>query len=689
MRRTVLPLLLLAMLLPTTAVAVPKTLSLQGYLRTSGGAPVPDGDYGLTVRFYDKQVGGAELYSDLSPGVKVQGGVFDMTVGVVKPLDLQAFTTAQATWVGVSIGTEPELPRAPLHAVPYAVRALVATQLACSACVGAAQLEPGVLAGLTKSGELAKVATSGLFADLTGGPDLTAYAKLGELAKVAKTGAFADLTGGPNLSAYAKLADLGPYAKAVELAAVATSGSYTDLKGTPDLKPYAKIADLPGVAQTGKFADLNGIPPLAQLGKACGSGLFVRGLLADGALDCAVPEVKVTLPPDGLAAVSNGALTNVFVVASAKTPAAPIPDNSPLGATDELDVPDVGTVQSLTVSVKVLNSDISGLTVKLYDPNLKTYVLHDKSGNGGVLDTTYPQPSMPVSGDLGGWIGKNPKGKWRLEVIDSKFFNNKDDGQLVAWKVTTQAVSAQNVEVKGDVAVLGAVLPGAFRFPIGAAAPFACTPDRLGFAYLETGSTDLKVCRGGKWTAAVFRECGNGVVEAPEACDDGAANSDAPGKCRTTCLKPACGDKIIDPGEPCDDGNDVTTDGCDACKIPCANGYLYNSVCLRAVVQTTNGNQPPAGCTPYQPAVKWGQPEYLAICNYFSPKLGKTVNCAAVDTDADGGLCNNYQALLSWEANSSPDIWLHSASFTWNPKNGANNCNLVSAGDDIVVYACK
>ncbi|TNF31269.1 MAG: hypothetical protein EP329_12610, partial [Deltaproteobacteria bacterium] len=62
--------------------------------------------------------------------------------------------------------------------------------------------------------------------------------------------------------------------------------------------------------------------------------------------------------------------------------------------------------------------------------------------------------------------------------------------------------------------------------------------------------------------------CGDGNPEAPEQCDLGAANSDAPdATCRTNCTLARCGDGIVDPGAPrnevCDDGNPFNGDGCD------------------------------------------------------------------------------------------------------------------------------
>jgi hypothetical protein len=59
--------------------------------------------------------------------------------------------------------------------------------------------------------------------------------------------------------------------------------------------------------------------------------------------------------------------------------------------------------------------------------------------------------------------------------------------------------------------------------------------------------------------------CGNGVVDAGEQCDNGAANSDsAPDACRTSCLSAKCGDGVVDTGEQCDSAMSATP-----CSITC------------------------------------------------------------------------------------------------------------------------
>lgn len=57
--------------------------------------------------------------------------------------------------------------------------------------------------------------------------------------------------------------------------------------------------------------------------------------------------------------------------------------------------------------------------------------------------------------------------------------------------------------------------------------------------------------------------CGNGEVEAGEACDDG-VNDGGYGGCAVDCsgLGPHCGDGVLNGAEPCDDGNDANGDGC-------------------------------------------------------------------------------------------------------------------------------
>jgi cysteine-rich repeat protein len=60
--------------------------------------------------------------------------------------------------------------------------------------------------------------------------------------------------------------------------------------------------------------------------------------------------------------------------------------------------------------------------------------------------------------------------------------------------------------------------------------------------------------------------CGNGLIEAGEACDLGIGN-EVGRRCTARCAEPRCGDGELDVSEACDDGNLVDRDGCSAACI--------------------------------------------------------------------------------------------------------------------------
>ena len=68
--------------------------------------------------------------------------------------------------------------------------------------------------------------------------------------------------------------------------------------------------------------------------------------------------------------------------------------------------------------------------------------------------------------------------------------------------------------------------------------------------------------------------CGDGVLDADEACDD--HNTTSCDGCSSTCTIEGCGNGMVECAEQCDDGGTASCDGCsDACKIEtCGNGVL-------------------------------------------------------------------------------------------------------------------
>jgi len=64
--------------------------------------------------------------------------------------------------------------------------------------------------------------------------------------------------------------DLKGYAVASDLAAVATTGDYDDLTDKPDLSVYAESADLATVATTGDYDDLTNKPTVPTIAAQTG-----------------------------------------------------------------------------------------------------------------------------------------------------------------------------------------------------------------------------------------------------------------------------------------------------------------------------------------------------------------------------------------------------------------------------------
>ncbi|HXJ34712.1 MAG TPA: di-heme oxidoredictase family protein [Candidatus Eisenbacteria bacterium] len=109
-----------------------------------------------------------------------------------------------------------------------------------------------------------------------------------------------------------------------------------------------------------------------------------------------------------------------------------------------------------------------------------------------------------------------------------------------------------------------------------------------------TGSI-VRICTPGLAT------CGDGVrVAACEECDDGVANGNAPGGCRADCRRARCGDGVVDAGEACDDGNTTSCDGCSAAcavepGIACGDGVRNQACGEECDDGAANGNTPD-GC---------------------------------------------------------------------------------------------
>lgn len=138
---------------------VPRLISFQGTLRDDDGTLLPDGNYDMTFRIFNVEMGGEYLWEE-SRTVAVTGSMFSVALGEVVSLDLP-FDTQY--WIEMRVGTDPWLePRLPLTAAPYALG--VDPQTAVSSLNGlsyAVTLTAGSGVSISQSGQTITIAGAG------------------------------------------------------------------------------------------------------------------------------------------------------------------------------------------------------------------------------------------------------------------------------------------------------------------------------------------------------------------------------------------------------------------------------------------------------------------------------------------------------------------------------------------------
>ena len=108
---------LLALL--STAQAAPNgIIPIQGVLTDGSGAAI-DGDVSVTFRLYADDTGASSLWEDTLT-VSAVSGRFAVDLGSSAVLDLGLFAAQQGTHLGITVGTDSEMPLVPLSHVPYA-----------------------------------------------------------------------------------------------------------------------------------------------------------------------------------------------------------------------------------------------------------------------------------------------------------------------------------------------------------------------------------------------------------------------------------------------------------------------------------------------------------------------------------------------------------------------------------------
>ncbi|MEC9070758.1 MAG: fibrinogen-like YCDxxxxGGGW domain-containing protein, partial [Myxococcota bacterium] len=385
--------------------------------------------------------------------------------------------------------------------------------------------------------------------------------------------------------------------------------------------PYALHAQ---AAASASALDCSGCVALDMLGPGVVGDIVGEALEAVEDAGFAKHEGLVisedNLPADGLSEVSNGLLTNEFTHLFSSAAPVAILDHSPAGVSDVIQVADVGTVQALRVSVDLSNSDLSSVTVYLHDPNAETVTLFAKDGPGEHLVATYPIPDAPVAGDLGAWVGQNPQGAWTLEVVDDGYLNNAQDGQINAWSIQVDTLSAQEVAATGDVSVLGTLsvahgasvagdleVGGTITGPGGivvGASEAPCDGDHAGAIRFDPESQRLTFCTGTELLQlkACSTDCPppeNTTCGLPvkNGCDgpcEGTGTALDPVQCLSKVSTTPCGETVLD---GCDNSCNQTGTGLNVAACP-----LLDSVACGDPVLDACGNNCGETGTGFEPA---------------------------------------------------------------------------------------
>ena len=115
----------------SAAFALPTAIPVQGALRTPAGGAVADGEYSLGFHLYTTKDAAEALWTEIHVDVPVVGGFFAVVLSqgtAPNPLPASIFTDNDELWIGVQVSKDPELARTPMHALPWAVRSVLADQ---------------------------------------------------------------------------------------------------------------------------------------------------------------------------------------------------------------------------------------------------------------------------------------------------------------------------------------------------------------------------------------------------------------------------------------------------------------------------------------------------------------------------------------------------------------------------------
>ena len=415
---------------PAGAV-VPATMAVSGIMHGSGG-PAVDGKYVFEFSLYAAETGGKAVWTEGLVPVSVAGGRFDTLLGAKEPLTAAVVAGMDEIWLGVSVALEAEQPRVRLHAVAFAVQAATAAAVSCSGCITAENLAPGLLGAVE-----------------IGPGSITADKVAFKYAGSQSQGGSADLANDLECTGCVSVAEMN-FDADVDLGGNALKAKKVTAESVAGSVVYAGSFEGDGSLLTG----------IKTVSGGCEvEGEVVKGIEEDGTFLCVPGAGAQALPPDGIDEVSNGLIFNQFTDKATSDGPVQIADKDALGVSDTIVFPDVGLAQKISVHVFVQNcNNVADIEITLLDPNDDEYTLLPQGkGVGGAFDNSFPDPILPSKGDLGTWVGKNPKGKWRLKVVDFVDNPGDTDGQITTWDIQISTLSSKKIAIKGDLIVDGDV----------------------------------------------------------------------------------------------------------------------------------------------------------------------------------------------------------------------------------------
>src|SRR5262249_21161337 len=147
-------------------------------------------------------------------------------------------------------------------------------------------------------------------------------------------------------------------------------------------------------------------------------------------------------------------------------------------------------------------------------------------------------------------------------------------------------------------------------------------------------------------------ECGNGVLDPGELCDDG-NNLDGDG-CDGNCSPTGCGNGIVTAGEECDDGNTDDDDCCTStCQLPPMDEMVEGLPGKSRLSIRQSGTPNPTV------SWKWASAAPIALDDFGSPLAWSTYHVCAIENAWP------FRELVMWatahEGTSGDGTWKQSA----------------------------